>query len=183
MPGRLEVGKALEAPVLDRNGGIAARKLLLAQDYAGHDFLVAQRVGNRDDGGLRDRGMAGKRRLDFQGGDVLAGAADDVLQAVDEVQRAVGPATHRVPGVEPAVAPRMLGRRVVLEVTGKEPAPRIGAGVAHEQLTALFDSQVQIFFRKTYAARADMPWLAARRDHGTAPGLGHRPGFDEREAE
>src|SRR5258707_978628 len=49
--------------------------------------------------------MAGERGLDFQRRAVLSGAADDVLQAIDEVQRAVRAAAHRLAGVKPAFAP------------------------------------------------------------------------------
>src|SRR5207244_12089394 len=70
-----------------------------------------------------------------RGRDVLAGAADDVLLAIDEVEHVVDVLAHDVAGVEPAATPRLLGRPLVLEIAGEEavarpppPAP------AHQQL-------------------------------------------------
>ena len=89
--------------------------------------------------------MAGKRGLDLECGDVLASAADDVLQPVDEVQAAVGPTPHRVAGVEPAVAPGVRRRLVVFQVSGKEAATRIRPGMADEQLAVVFNLDLKVF--------------------------------------
>src|SRR5882672_2208782 len=82
--------------------------------------------------------MPGERRLDLERGDVLAGAADDVLQPVDEMQRAVVAAPRRVTGVEPAVAPRFGGGLVVLEIAGEEAAPGIRAFLPDQHFSGLF---------------------------------------------
>src|SRR6185436_11593580 len=81
---------------------------------------------------LLDSGMAGERGLDLERGDVLAGAADDVLQPVDEVQGAVFAAARRVAGVEPAVAPGVGGGLLVLQIAGEEAAAGIVALLANE---------------------------------------------------
>ena len=93
-----------------------SRSALARREYdAGHDFLVSHAIGRRDHRDLPDCRMAGEGRFDFQRGDVLAGAADDVLAPVDEVQAAIRPAAHAVAGVEPATAPGIGGGRLVLE--------------------------------------------------------------------
>src|SRR5439155_12127591 len=132
----------------------------------------------------RDCRMPGKRRLHFQRGDVFAGAADDVLAPVDEMQAAVRTPAHAVAGMEPAVPPRFGRRRVVLEITGEEAVPRIGAGLAHEQLFRIWnDLQLKGGRRLANAARADMARLAARSHQPAAAGRGHRPGLDQWKAE
>src|SRR5688572_19539850 len=127
--------------------------------------------------------MAGEGSLDLEGGDVLARAADDVLQAIDEMQATVGAAAHRIPGVEPAVAPGVRRRRFVLQISGKETAARMRSGLAHEKLAAFFDPHFDVIARKPNAPRADMARLAAGGDECAAAGFGHCPGFDQREAE
>ncbi len=127
--------------------------------------------------------MLGERRLHLERGDVLAGAADDVLQAVYEMQLPVGTAAHGVAGVEPAPAPRVLGRLRVLAVAGEESAPGVRSGLSHQQFGIVGNPELEIFLRLSDAARADVARLAARGDHRAAAGLGHGPGLDEREAE
>src|SRR5204862_3298074 len=74
-------------------------------------------------------------RLDLGGGDVLAGAADDLLLTTDEVEHAVVGLAHDVPGVEPAAPPRLLRRLGVLEIAREEPVTwTFRTGPAHEQL-------------------------------------------------
>src|SRR5436309_2103371 len=72
----LAVGEALEAPVLDGERRVPICGAASLQDDARHDFLVAHIVGLGDDRDLRDRRVCGKRGLDLERGDVLAGAAD-----------------------------------------------------------------------------------------------------------
>ncbi len=64
--------------------------------------------------------------LDLDRRDVLAAAPDDVLAPVDEVEVALGVAPDDVAGVEPAVGPGFLGRRLVLQVAEEEVAARVG---------------------------------------------------------
>src|SRR5204862_7016091 len=109
-------------------------------------------------GYLAARGMAGERRRDVGSGDVLAGAAEEVLAAIDEMQRAVRPPAHHVAGVEPAVAPGCGRRLGVLEVAGEEAAARIRPGLPHQELSAFFVYQdLQRWRRAADAARAAMP--------------------------
>src|SRR5207245_2346402 len=122
----------------------------------------------------------------------LAGAADDVLLAIDEVEHAVDVLAHDVAGVEPAAAPRLLGRPLVLEIAGKEavarpprPAP------AHQELALrparhlavllVGDLRLQPAERPTEGARMHHARLAV--DHRDASGLRHAPGLDQRKAE
>src|SRR5688572_8241145 len=144
------------------------------ENHTRHDFFVANGVGDGNDGDLRDCRMTGERSLDFERGDVLACAADDVLQPVDEVQAAVGPAPHGVAGMEPPVAPRLFSAFLIFQITRKEAAARIIARVTNEELASLLDTHFRFFTRKTNATRAHMPGLAARGDDRAATGLGHR---------
>src|SRR5918999_3810688 len=98
--------------------------------------------------------MAGEHGFDLERGDVLAYAADDVLQAIDEMQAAVGSAAHRVAGMEPALPPRLIGSHRVFEITREETAARIGCGLAHEQLAAFFDPHFCVITSKPNASRA-----------------------------
>src|SRR5262245_49974403 len=82
--------------------------------------------------------MVGEGGFDLEGGDVLAGAADDVLAPVDEVQLPVRPAPHGVTGVEPAAAPGFLGGGFVLVVAREEAFPRIRTFLPHQQFAAFF---------------------------------------------
>ena len=64
--------------------------------------------------------MAVEDGLDLDRGDVLAGAADHVLLAVDEVQVAVRIARHDIAGVQPAAVPRFSGRLRILQVLAEK---------------------------------------------------------------
>ncbi len=75
------------------------------------DLLAEPFVGHADDRGFGDVRVLVQRGFDLGGVDVLAAADDDVLQAVDDVEVAVGVETAEVAGVEPAVGER-LGRLV-----------------------------------------------------------------------
>src|SRR5262249_32036587 len=115
---------------------------------------------------------------------VLPGAADDVLDPVDEVELAVLAAAHRVAGVEPAAAPGFLGGSRVLQVAGEETAARIGTGLPDQQLPGLlFNLYFKTWGRAAEAPRTDGGRLAAGGDHRAAAGLGHGPGLGQREAE
>src|SRR5262249_25861684 len=131
--GSLEVGKVLEATLLDRGSEIETWLDAVGKHHAGHHFFIAQIVRNRYDGDLLHRRMAGERRLDLERGDVLAGAADDVFDPVDEMQRAVLATAHRVAGVEPATLPRFLGRGRVFQIARKKAAPRITSPVPDQK--------------------------------------------------
>src|SRR3954470_24747043 len=100
------------------------------------------------------------------------------------MQLPVRSAPQRVARVEPAVAPGFVGRRLVLVVAREEAFPRIGPFLPYQQLAGFFlDAQIQVRWRKAHAARADVAWLVAGGDERAAAGLGHCPGFDQREAE
>ena len=88
--------------------------------------------GHGDDGALGDVGVGQQRRLDLVGGDVLPAAPQGVLEAVHEVEPAVGVAAQAVPGVEPEVAERLDGplRHAVVAERGDPRDLR-----AHDQLT------------------------------------------------
>src|SRR5262245_37875133 len=114
MPWRLEVGKLVQAALLDRASEVENWLEAVIEHDAGHDFFVPQLVRDRDDGNLLHCRMAGERRLNLERGDVLARTADDVLDPVDEMQRTVLAAAHGVAGMEPAAFPCFLGRSRIL---------------------------------------------------------------------
>src|SRR5262249_58477528 len=82
-------------------------------------------------------GVGEQLPLDPGGGDFLAGAADDVLLAVDEVQHAVAAAVDGIAGVEPAAAPGRLRGRLFLEVAGEAAPPRRRRRMAYQHLAGL----------------------------------------------
>src|SRR5262249_48824774 len=150
----------LEAMVLNRPCKLEACGLLLLQNDASKDFFVAHGIGRGDHRHLGDRGMLGERGFHPQRGDVLPGAADDVLDPVDEVELAVLAAAHRVAGVEPAAAPGFLGGSRVLQVAGEETAARIGTGLPDQQLPGLlFNLYFKTWGRAAEAPRADVARL------------------------
>src|SRR6185369_69021 len=168
----------------NRTCKLEARGRLLLQNDTSKDFFVAYWVGSGDDRHLGDGGVLGERGLHLQRGDVLAGAADDVLDPVDEVELAVLGAAHRVAGVEPAAVPGLFGGGRILEVARKEAAPGVGSPLTNQQLRGLFvKSYFKIFGWTTKAPRPDVPRLAARNDQCAAAGLGHGPGLGQGEAE
>ena len=65
--------------------------------------LVAEVVGDADNGDLDDRRMLEHHALDLERSDILAGHLDHVLLAVDEVEVAVLVALGQIARVEPAV--------------------------------------------------------------------------------
>ena len=94
------------------------------------NLFAAQRIGRGDDGDLLHRRVLLQNALDLDGADVLAGAADDVLLAVDEMERTVSAAPHHVAGVEPAAGPGFRRRLRVLEIGAEEAEARLRAGMA-----------------------------------------------------
>ena len=71
-----------------------------------HDPFAHQRVGLADRDRVADVGMGFEHLLDLGGADVLAAADDDVLEAADDLERAVGVERREVAGAEPAVGGR-----------------------------------------------------------------------------
>ena len=165
----------------------------IGRHHAGQHFVAAHRVRHGGHGHGLDQRVLHQHAFDFHGRDVLAAAADHVLLAVDEAQRAVGLAAHDVAGVEPAAFPGLVRRRGVLQVAGEETVARIVAGVAHQQLAGFArggldarvgdDAYLHVVFLGAEAAAADVARLLAGDDDGARAGLGHGPGFQQREAE
>src|SRR5207237_8712252 len=114
--------------------------------------------------------------------DVLTGAADDVLQAIDEVEAAIGAAAHAVAGVKPAVAPGMGGGLLVLQVPREEAAPGIGTFLPDQKFAGIIDSHVQLVAREAETPGADVARLAAGADQCASARLRHRPALDQRKA-
>jgi hypothetical protein len=81
--------------------------------FADHDArerpLVPLLVGDADDRGLDDVGVADDRVLEVDRGDPLATGLDDVLGAVDDLHEPVGVERADVAGAEPPVV-ELLGR-------------------------------------------------------------------------
>ena len=73
--------------------------------------------------------------LDLLGGDVLAAAADDVLLAVDEIEKAVVVEASHVAGVEPAVLEGLAGLVFEAPVAGGD------GGVAEDDLAGFASGQ------------------------------------------
>src|SRR5262249_6134373 len=130
---------------------------------------------------------------DLDGGDVLAGAPDHVLLAIDEMDGAVGAAPHHVAAVEPAAGPGFGSRFPVLEIFTEEAEPRSAAGAADQQLagnvganvraSAVHDAHLDLGRRPAAAVGADMPRLFGVDQNGASAGFGHGPAFDQRDAE
>jgi hypothetical protein len=97
-----------------------------------------------------------------------------------------------VAGVEPAAGPRRLGRLGVVEIAREEAGARVVARGADEQFAGSAGRCPGAVVGDD-APRRRWPWagrcsaapsgpgLARRGGHGAGPGLGHRPGLDERE--
>src|SRR5262245_61133884 len=106
--------------------------------HEGDRDLGEPRVGQSDDRGHLDRGMAHEEGLDFHRIDVLPTDLQHVLVAADEVQVAVGPHHAHVARVEPPLrveGPRRLFRLVVVarrdHVALHEDLPRHGRRLVH----------------------------------------------------
>ena len=193
--GRLEVREPGQGVANDARGDLLGRRQVgrLAQDDAGEHLLAAGRVGGGGDGARRHGRVRVEDALDLERRDVLAAAPDDVLAPVDEVEVALRTALDDVAGVEPAVGPRLLGGRLVLEVAEEEVAPRVVTGGPHEQLArhadgdvgalVVDDARLDARIGPAEAVRADMARLLVRHDAGRRAGLGHRPGLEQRKAE
>src|SRR2546427_8753130 len=138
---------------------------------------------------FRSVGLEG--RFHLGGGDVLTGAPDDVLLAVHEVEHAALGLPHDVARVEPAAAPRLLGLLGVLEVAREESPARVWPGAAHDQLAfgpardlavvLVHHPPLELAEGPTEGAGRDLSRLVAVAVN--APGLGHAPDLDQREAE
>src|SRR6266702_3147335 len=131
--------------------------------------------------------------LHLDGRDVLAGAADDVLLAVDQPQRAIGGPHDDVAGMEPATVPGARGRRFVLEIFAEEAVARVWPGMTHQQfarrlvrrLAAVFEHKPEfdVVAGAAKTVGAATPWLVVGNDDRARAGLRHGPGLDQRKAE
>ena len=115
--GGLEVGEVLagEGAEIGFGGGGAG-----AEDDEGVRGLAPLLVGQADDGGLLDGGVAEERGLDLDGGDVLAAADDDVLHAIADLDVAVGVDDGGVAAVEEAAGEGGGGGVGIGEVAGHD---------------------------------------------------------------
>src|SRR4030095_11568479 len=103
--------------------------------HAGHHLFLADLVGNGEHRYLRHGVVRLEASLNSRGRDVLPRATEDVLLAVEEHEHAVRHLTHDIAGVEPATAPRLLGRLGILEIAGEETVARaLWPAPAHQQL-------------------------------------------------
>ena len=121
--GDLEIGEAGGAPVDDGfgvDGGAGAG------GEVGLDLVLAELGGDGDDGAVEDGGVGLDGVLDLLGGDVLAAAADDILLAVDEIEKAVVVEASHIAGVEPAVLESLAGLVFEAPVAGGD------SGIAEE---------------------------------------------------
>ena len=100
----------------------------------GHDFVFGQFRRHRKDRGFADVRMAEQHLLDLEGRNILAAAADGVLQAVDETKISVPVAHDAIAGVKPAVAERLGGLVGHGEIAGGEGERLVGV---HDQFAGL----------------------------------------------
>ena len=127
--------------------------------------------------------MLHQDRLDLDRGDVLAAPANNVLASVDKSEHAPCIAAHQVPGMEPAVAPSLLSRLLVLQVVAEESEAGLGARMAHEQFAALAGRNFRPVFvdhpalevgaRCPDAGGSNMARLAICDQYSTRASLGH----------
>src|ERR1700722_13474957 len=137
--------------------------------------------------------MLHQNAFDLDGRYVLAGTANDVLLAVDEVQRAIGVAPNDVAAVKPAAAPSLGGGLGVLQVLAKEAVTWLRSGVADKQFAGFTDcgirpalgddARFQLRAGPAEATRTDMARFLGRDNHRASAGLGHGPGLDQRKSE
>ena len=104
--------------------------------------------------------MAQQHLLDLVRRDVLAAAADRVLDPVDEAEGAVGVAHHPVAGVEPQVAPGLDGLLGHAEVAAGEGERLVGA---QQQFAGLARRQLDIVRRRRPARRSRAAASPSRR--------------------
>ena len=90
-----------------------------------HRALAPALVGHRHHRALEDRRVAADHLLDLDRGDVLAPRDHHVLDAIAQLDVAVGVPDGHVAGVEPASAERLLGGLRVLVVAAHH---RVAAG-------------------------------------------------------
>src|SRR5437867_4933910 len=164
----LEVGEPAETPVGELGGQPRICRRASHGHHARHDFLFAGLVGRGEHGHL-GHGLVGlQTRLHLRGRDVLAGAADDVLLAVDEIEHAARMPADEVAGMEPAAPPRLFGCLRVLQVAREEavagafgPAPadeELALAVRGQLLVALVDhAGPEAAMRPAEGARVGLP--------------------------
>ena len=114
----------------------------LRGDYTGEDLVAAHRIRHGRDTDRLDGRVLRQHAFDFDGGDVLAAAADHVLLAIDEAKLAAGVARDQVARVKPAARPCCRGRFGVLEVLAKETEPWVRSGAPDEQFARRADGDV-----------------------------------------
>ena len=109
----------LRQPAGEERQQVAGIEAGIVDDDDRHHLIVTELGAHPDRGALAYRRMLRDGRLDLEGGDVLAAAADRVVHPVDEVEVAVLVFAERVAGVKPAAAPGFggaVGHPVVAEV-------------------------------------------------------------------
>ena len=131
--------------------------------------------------------MGLQRCFDLTGGDVFARAADDVLVAIDKVERALFVLADRIAGVEPAAAPGLSGRWLIFVVCREKAAAGVSGTVSHQQLTGCAYGNILVVLvyhagfkpahRSAEGARAHLSgWVVVGKNpasFGHAPDLHH----------
>ena len=126
-----------------------------------HHFVLRDLVSDSDGGRFAYGGMSEDLGFDLEGRNVLAAAADRVLQAIDKIEVAFGVAPEAVAGVEPTISPR--GRRR-LGVAGIAMRHRPGTIGSHHELADLAELHFTIVFvdDANFHARARLAGAAQR---------------------
>lgn len=94
-----------------------------AQHHDGGDVFAELLMRDGEHAGLQHRRMAQQDLFDLQGRDLLPAAVDDVLDAADDEEVAVGVEIAEVAGPEPAVAEGGPCRRLVIIIAAAHVRP------------------------------------------------------------
>ena len=120
-------------------------RLAWPQHDLGVDILTAVRIGDADDGGHQHARVGAQRRLDLRRVDVAVVAADRVLDAIEDVDVAIGVDAPEVAGFPVAVAEflgGLLGGVQVAEADRARPHPDLAVlAVRHRPAVAIDDQQ------------------------------------------
>src|SRR5215475_7467252 len=126
--------------------------------------------------------MAIQHGLDFNRGNVLSGATDHVLLAVDEMEITIHVARDDVAGVQPSTIPGLVGSLRVLQILPEEAVARIGACAPHQELarhshggiisTVIDDANLNLGRRTAETTGADLARLDIGADGSAASRLG-----------
>ena len=137
--------------------------------------------------------MSQQHTLHFDRRNVLAGAADDIFLAIDEIEIAARVPPHDVTGMEPSTRPSFRRRIGILQIFLEEAVARIGPHPPDEKFTRHIRRNIasgvvddaSFCFRAgaAKAVGANVARLVHGRDDHRAACLGHCPRLEQRKPE